>query len=70
MLSWSLRLDIIKYLHQEFGLTADDARVSNNFALREACSKGYLEIVEYLHEGFGLTADDARSCVRHVQKDI
>merc|ERR1711991_127836 len=44
-----------------FGLTAEDARAENNFALRESCQNGHLSVVKYLKEEFGLTKEDAQA---------
>jgi hypothetical protein len=42
------------------GLTIDDARAQNNFALRWACRCGHLAVVDRLLE-LGLTLEDARA---------
>ena len=53
-------LEVVKYLHTEFGLTADDARTLHDEALTYACENGHLEVVKYLHRGFKLTKQDAQ----------
>eukprot|EP01104_Vermistella_antarctica_P018118 TRINITY_DN6611_c0_g1_i1.p1 TRINITY_DN6611_c0_g1~~TRINITY_DN6611_c0_g1_i1.p1 ORF type:complete len:703 (+),score=103.74 TRINITY_DN6611_c0_g1_i1:80-2188(+) len=53
-------IECLRYVHDTFHLTADDARVGNNGALWQACRYGHLPILEYLHTGFGLTVDDVR----------
>lgn len=42
------------------GLTVEDLRACNNYALREACAHGHVPIVEYLIAQ-GLTVADFRS---------
>ena len=54
-------LETVKYLRKEFGLTTDDARNQDNYALRWACANGHLKIVRYLKKEFGLTAKDVRA---------
>jgi len=54
-------LEVAKWLHSTFGLTAGDARERNNEALREACWGGHLVVAEWLRSTFGLTTDDART---------
>ena len=46
-------------LKQE-GVTAEDVRTDDNFALRSSVRLGYIEIIKYLHTDYGLTAEDAR----------
>lgn len=53
-------VDVMRYLHEEFGLTTEDARAQNGMALYNAACNGRLDAVKYLKEGFGLTVDDAR----------
>ena len=50
-----------QWLTEQFGLTADDARADNNYALQGACGNGRLEVAQWLTERFGLTAADARA---------
>lgn len=50
------------WLAGRFGLTADDARVDANYALRKACEYGRLEIATWLADTFGLAAADASMC--------
>lgn len=47
--------------HDAFGLTAQDARANNNFALRKAAENGHVEVLTCLHDAFGLSADDAQA---------
>jgi len=55
------RLELAKWLVEEFGLGAADARVCDNFALRLSCAGGHLETVRWLVAKFSLSAVDARS---------
>jgi len=45
----------------QFGLTAEDARSVDNYALRWSCVYGHLQITQWFVEYFGLTTEDARS---------
>ena len=55
------RLAAAQWLVATFGLTADDARARDNWALRWSCEKGHLAVTQWLVETFGLTAADARA---------
>lgn len=57
---------ILKTLRVELGLTAEDARASNNAALREAAGNGSVAVLRELREGFGLGAEDARAMNNHA----
>ena len=54
-------IEVLKFLHNTFGLTADDARADDNYALRLAAENGHLEELSCLHDTFGLTDVDARA---------
>jgi hypothetical protein len=56
-------LDVVKYLFEGFGLTADDARACKNKKLNCCISYGYLGVAKYLIEVVGLTANDAREAL-------
>ena len=43
------------------GLTVDDARTHDNWALQWACHNGHLVVAQWLTERFKLTVDDARA---------
>ena len=45
-------LDVAKWLHNIFDLTDDDAQFHNNFALLQACKKGYLHVAIWLCDTF------------------
>ncbi len=49
----------LRWLAKRFGLTADDVRASDNYALRYSCAKGHLEVAKWLVATFDLTAADA-----------
>lgn len=51
--------DILKLLHDKFGLDAADARANGNYALRAAASLGHMAVVQCLFETFGLQPSDA-----------
>jgi hypothetical protein len=53
--------DMAAWLTTAFGLTADDARHDDNWALRYACYNGRLDAAKWLAETFSLGADDARA---------
>ena len=53
-------VNVVRELREDYGLTVDDARASNNEALRLACVYGNVEVVRELRLGFKLTAEDAR----------
>ena len=55
------RLEIAQWLAAHFGTTADDARITNNWALRTACERGYLKTAQWLASHFGLSPEDARA---------
>jgi hypothetical protein len=46
---------------EEFGLSREDAKSDNNFALRESCGNGHVEVVKYLKQEFVLGKEDAQS---------
>jgi hypothetical protein len=48
------------WLTNRFALTADDARATNNNALRWACLNGHLGVAQWLVGRFGLTVHDVR----------
>ena len=52
-------VEVLRFLKNEFGLTADDARANDNEALRMAAANGHIDILRFLKKEFGLTADDA-----------
>ena len=52
---------MLKFLHNTFGLTADDSRADDNYALRLAAEYGHVDVLKWLHETFGLTDVDARA---------
>lgn len=53
-------LELLKENIRRFGLTAEDIRSNNNFALRQAARNGHVNILRFLKDEFGLTAEDAR----------
>ena len=53
-------IKVLRWLHDTFRLTADDARAYDNYALRYAARYGSLEVLKWLKEMFGLTGEDAR----------
>ena len=50
-------MEVLRYLHQGFGLTAHDARACS--ALKCSVREGHLAVVQYLCEGFNLSKADA-----------
>jgi len=52
-------LETVKWLTAEFKLTAADARVLHNSALRAACRMQYRAVAQFLVLSVGLTIDDA-----------
>ena len=48
---------VLKWLHDTFGLTAEDAIADDNRVLRWVARNGHLEVLKW----FGLTAEDARA---------
>jgi hypothetical protein len=54
-------LSVVQWLVQRFGLTAEDARDSNNEALSWACENGHLAVAQWLATHFELTAKDVRA---------
>ena len=54
-------LEVLKWLHETFGLTDVDARAEENYALRLSARNGHLEVLKWMHETFGLTDMDARA---------
>jgi len=75
--AWGGHLEVLKHLHQAFGLSTEDARADHNCALRYSAQRGHLDIVMYLREAFGLTSEHARAddnealrdCARHGHLD-
>jgi hypothetical protein len=59
--AWGGHLEVLKHLHQAFGLSTEDARADHNCALRYSAYRGHLDIVMYLREAFGLTSEHARA---------
>jgi hypothetical protein len=53
---------VAMWLVEAFDLTADDARMQDNYALRRACINGHLPTASWLADRFSLTVDDVR-CV-------
>src|SRR5581483_4710775 len=53
-------LNVAQWLFERFGLTAEDAKSSNNLAFLYACVNGRLSVAEWLVERFALTAEDVR----------
>jgi len=47
-------IEVIKYLHDIFGLEKIDAQSDNDYALHWAQRNGHNEVVDYLHNSFGL----------------
>lgn len=63
--NWALRsaakeghASILRVLHDDFGLTVDDARANNNEALRVAIQSGDFDVMKCLVETYGMTVDD------------
>jgi len=52
---------VLKCLADRFGLTSDDARAEDNWALRFAAYNGHVDALKCLADLFGLTAADARA---------
>jgi hypothetical protein len=44
------------------GLTAEDIREANNYALYKACANGHLELAKWLADKYELTTQDVRVC--------
>jgi len=53
-------INIVKYLHKEFGLTKQDFQSNNNSCLR-VCEYDHFDVVKYLHKEIGLTKQDFQS---------
>ena len=54
-------MGVLRYLHQGFKLTAEDARSGNNRALKHSTLNGHLGVVQYLCKGFGMSKADAHA---------
>ena len=52
---------VLKWLHDTFGLTAEDARSKRNYALRLSARNGHVDVLKWLHETYKLTTLDARA---------
>jgi hypothetical protein len=52
---------VAQWLVTTFGLTAEDARSEDNYALRWSCDKGHLAVAQWLVATFNLTAEDVRT---------
>jgi len=50
-----------QWLTQTFGLTQEDARSDNNYALQWSCINGHLEVAQWLTKTFNLTQEDVKS---------
>ena len=59
-------MKVLRFLKDEWELTADDARSKDNYALRWAAKNGHVEILRFLKDVFGLTADDTRDRDNHA----
>ena len=59
------RIDILEWLHEHTpgGITAEDCRADNNYALRWAAMNGHVAVLEWLHKCIpgGFTAKDCRT---------
>ena len=59
------RVDVLNWLHEHIpgGITAEDCRADNNYALRHAARAGHMDVLEWLHEHIpgGVTAEDCRT---------
>lgn len=55
-------LEAVKFLRHELGMTTEQARSRNNFAIRTSAFRGHHDLFAFLvdPEGFGLTLDDMR----------
>ena len=53
-------VEVLKWLHYTFRLTADDSRSVDNEALRCAAENGHVEVLKWLQETFGLTEEEAQ----------
>lgn len=49
-------LAIVRYLHEEIGLLAEDFLSDDNSHIKLACMNGHSDVVKYLHEKVGLPA--------------
>lgn len=54
------RVDVLKFLKDEFGLETQDARAGNNWALRKAAKFGHVDVLRFLKNEFRLEPQDAR----------
>ena len=55
------KVDVLRFLKNECGLTIEDARVKHNEALRWAAHKGQVDVLRFLKNEYGLTTEDARA---------
>ncbi|NBO42145.1 MAG: ankyrin repeat domain-containing protein [Betaproteobacteria bacterium] len=58
------RVDVLEWLHESTpgGITAEDCRYNNNYALQWAARAGHMDVLEWLNERIGgVTAEDCRS---------
>ncbi len=61
LLRWTESLDVLKFVFHEVGLSADDFRAMDNFALRKAFRDDRLDILEFFHETVHLDISDFRA---------
>ncbi len=66
-------LEVVKYIHTNFNLTGDDARIGYDAAINGAIINGHLAVVKYLHEANNLRVFDnfafRYSYNRAIEKD-
>ena len=54
-------VEVLKWLHETYRLTASDARANENHALREAAENGHVEVLKWLHDTFELAVEDVNA---------
>lgn len=54
------KLRLAQYFWATIGVTAQEARSINNYALHRSCQHGHLHVARWLHVTFGLTPEDAK----------
>ena len=52
---------LLRWLHNQYVFTKEDARTNDNLALCLACRYGHLDVARWLHQTFALTPDDVRA---------
>ena len=52
-------LNVLRFLKDEVGLTADDFRAQDNDAIRWAAENGHVNVLKFLKDEVKLTADES-----------